>query len=163
MTRALNVDGRPDRPRRIGTRGSAALRPGKAARRTRPQRANIQGGSMRNRKVFVRGSAAALALGMAAASPAWGADPYVLGNLSTFAIYGFGSAFTNQFSPGPITVNGNVGVGSGGDMTLHGSGQTITGMIYYADAIVNGTNFNADGTNWINGQASCNSAATCNT
>ena len=102
---------------------------------------------------------ACLVIGAGLASPAF-ADPYSLGAAGQFAVLGFGSGFTNSFNPGPITVNGNVGVGTGGDMNLHGAGQTITGHVYYADPITT-SNFSADGTNFINGQPSCNSFATC--
>ncbi len=50
------------------------------------------------------------------ASPAL-ADPYSLGDAVNFAVYGFGTAFTDNLQPGALTVNGNVGVGPGGDAT----------------------------------------------
>ncbi len=90
------------------------------------------------------------------------ADPYTLGNLSTFAIYGFGSSFSSLDSPGPLYVYGNIGIGAGGKETLQGAGQYITGLIYFANAVTS-TNFSVTGTNQINGQPTCGSFAACNT
>jgi len=101
---------------------------------------------------------ACLVIGAGLASTAF-ADPYSLGSAGQFAVLGFGNGFTNQFQPGPLTVNGNVGVGAGGDMILQGAGQTISGHVYYADPIT-ASNFSATGTNNINGMP-CSSFATC--
>src|ERR1043166_9715169 len=88
--------------------------------------------------------AAALVVAVFSASSAF-ADPYSLGAIATgnFAIYGFGSGFTDQLGPGPITVNGNVGVGPGGSANLTGTGININGHLYYSDTPVNGGNFHA--------------------
>src|SRR6185312_5539546 len=87
------------------------------------------------------------------------ADPYVIGtDLSNFTIYGFGSGFTDQLQPGALTVNGNVGMGPGGDMTLGGSGVTISGQIFDSNATVSNITFSGgpnslsvNGTTYANG------------
>ncbi len=98
-----------------------------------------------------------------AATPAISrADPYTLGNLSTFTIYGFGSTFSSLDSPGPLYVYGNIGIGAGGKETLQGANQTITGRIYFANPVAT-TNLSVTGTNHINGQLTCGTFAACNT
>jgi hypothetical protein len=75
-----------------------------------------------------------------------------LGNASNFAVYGFGTGFTDQLGVGPITVNGNVGVGPGGDSSLEGNNVVITGRLYYSSTAIAGTNFSTSGGPWtING------------
>src|SRR5207248_1915932 len=63
---------------------------------------------------------------------------------ANFAVYGFGPSFTDQLQPGALTVNGNVGVGHGGDATLGGANVVISGQLIYADPITS-SNFSASG------------------
>jgi hypothetical protein len=67
-----------------------------------------------------------------------------LGNASNFAVYGFGTGFTDELQPGALTVNGNVGVGPGGDSTLGGANVAISGQLIYSDPITT-TTFAASG------------------
>ncbi len=92
------------------------------------------------------------------------ADPYTLGNLSTFAIYGYGTSFTSLDRPGPLYVDGNIGIGAGGVESMGGTGITVAGMLYFADP-VSASNFLVDGSTkaTINGQPVCSSLAACNT
>ncbi len=94
------------------------------------------------------------------ASPAL-ADPYSLGDAGNFAVYGFGTAFTDLLEPGALTVNGNVGVGPGGDATLGGNTILITGKIF--DAAASSSNITFDGSykGSINGNT-CNAGSACN-
>src|SRR5437867_3138834 len=61
---------------------------------------------------------------------------FSLGDAANFAIYGSGSTTSDQLTPGPLTVNGNVGVGGSGDLSLAG-GQNVVigGQIMYSVAI----------------------------
>ncbi len=59
-------------------------------------------------------------------------------------MYGSGTGFTDELQPGALTVNGNVGVGPGGDSLLGGSGVDVSGQLIYSDAISSG-NFTAQG------------------
>ena len=110
-------------------------------------------------KRVAKAGALSLAICAVLASPCL-ADPYSLGNLGNFAVYGFGTAFTDQLQPGALTVNGNVGIGPGGDLTLGGSGVTISGRIFdYTTAATNITfsggpnNLSINGTTYPNGVA----------
>src|SRR6266545_6808978 len=97
---------------------------------------------------FTKAGAVALVLGVGVTSPCL-ADPYLLGNLANFAVFGF--SFNPQFNVqllGPATINGNVGLGNLGALTLGGAGVNISGKIYYAGALITsgaGDNFNASG------------------
>ena len=98
-------------------------------------------------------SAAVVILGL---SPGAHASSISLGQAAKFAVYGF----HDLFSPGPLTVNGNVGVAPGGDANLGGNGVVITGQLMYSDPItvsnfapqgslkatINGSAFNNSGT-----------------
>lgn len=75
-----------------------------------------------------------------------------LGSAANFAVYGFGTSFTDELGVGPIHVNGNVGVGPGGDASLEGNTVVISGKLYYSDTATAGTNFSTSGGPWtING------------
>ena len=112
---------------------------------------------------LTKAAAVALVLGFGVARPCL-ADPYSLGSLANFAVYGFGAGTTIQLT-GPASINGNVGVGLGSDLTLGGAGLNVSGKIFFANPIVvsgAGDNFNASGGPiTINGQPACNSDATC--
>src|SRR5205814_6049075 len=80
---------------------------------------------------FALGIAAIAAFSVPAAQAS-----FSLGDAANFAIYGSGATTSDQLTPGPLTVNGNVGVGAGGDLSLAG-GQNVVigGQIMYALAI----------------------------
>jgi hypothetical protein len=69
---------------------------------------------------------------------------FSLGDGVNFAVYGFGSGFTDQLQPGAVTVNGNVGVGPGGNSILGGANVVISGQLIYSDPITS-ANFSASG------------------
>lgn len=76
-----------------------------------------------------------------------------LDGAADFAAYVYGTGSTLLISPTPVTVNGNVGVGHGGDANFHGSGLDITGQVKFADDITT-SNFTSDVTSsTIFGQA----------
>jgi len=59
----------------------------------------------------------------------------VLGAAANFAVYGYGSLTTQQLGNGPLSIDGNVGAGAGGKVSLSGAGVTIGGQILFADPV----------------------------
>jgi hypothetical protein len=104
-------------------------------------------------------SLAALLLVVLAVPSARG-DTLTLGAASNFAIYGYGSAFTDENGPGPITINGNVGIGTGGSMNMQGSTVVIGGKVFFADTNSGQFTMSAATSDSIGG-AICNTAAAC--
>lgn len=93
------------------------------------------------------------------------ASAYFLGDAADYVVFGFGTGSTVQLGQGPLTINGNVAVGQGADLTLGGSNVVVNGQIFYYDPIVSGTNtpggFSASGGPFsLNGSA-CSNTATC--
>jgi hypothetical protein len=106
-------------------------------------------------RIFIRASVAVLPLMVQVTAHA----AFSLGEGVNFAVYGFGTGFTDQLQPGALTVNGNVGVGPGGDSLLGGAGVVISGQLVYSGTIsaanfsasggpitINGSTFNLSGT-----------------
>jgi hypothetical protein len=70
---------------------------------------------------------------------------FSLGDASSFAVYGSGSTTTDQLYPGPLTVNGNVGVGLNADSKLGGVDVVIKGQILYASNTIDASKWDASG------------------
>jgi hypothetical protein len=95
--------------------------------------------------------ALALQLGMPCAATA----SFSLGDADQFAL--LGDAGTQMVGNNSDIV-GNIGVGTGGKLTLSGGPFNLTGSIYFADPIVPGTNYVTSGTNNISGSVTQNTA-----
>ena len=117
-------------------------------------------------------TAATILIAFLVALPCFG-DAFTLGtSLSQFSIYGYGTGFADELGVGPITVKGNVGVGTGGTIALQGTGVNITGNIWYGSTpskgtgytqggtVTGGSFFAANGTDSIHGMA-CTTNNTC--
>jgi hypothetical protein len=87
-----------------------------------------------------------LTLGCAAAASA---TPFSLGAASQFVILSDNSTYEVGSN---ADIVGNIGVGSGGKLTLSGGQFNLTGNIYFADPVT-GTNYATSGTNNISGGA----------
>jgi len=70
---------------------------------------------------------------------------FSLSDAANFAVYGSGSTTTDQLSPGPLTVNGNVGVGPNADSKLGGANVVVSGQIVYADSTIATGKWDASG------------------
>ena len=118
---------------------------------------------------LTKAAAVALVLGVGVVRPCL-ADDLPLNSLSNVAVYGFtfcpacSGPFQIQLQ-GPGSINGNVGLGSGAQLTLGGPDANISGKVLYEYGLItsgSGDNFNASGGPiYINGQPACDSDATC--
>jgi hypothetical protein len=106
--------------------------------------AKCSGKRIMKRNLARSGIALLLATGLVVGWPSRVEAAFSLGDGVNFAVYGFGTGFTDQLQPGALTVNGNVGVGPGGNSILGGSGVKISGQLIYSDSISSG-NFSASG------------------
>ena len=103
------------------------------------------------RNLAPSGIALLLATGLVVGWPTRVPAAFSLGDGANFAVYGFGTGFTDLLKPGALTVNGNVGVGPGGDSTLGGANVVISGKLIYSDTISAGNFTVSPGTPSING------------
>jgi len=83
------------------------------------------------------------------------AGAFSLGTASNFVLLGD----ANTFLVGNNSqITGNIGIGSGGRLTLSGGPFSLNGSIFFADPVVAGTNYKTSGTNSVSGVVQQNNA-----
>ena len=100
--------------------------------------------------------AAALIFALVLLAPSSGlAGAFSLGAASNFVLLGD----ANTFLVGNNSqITGNIGIGSGGRLTLSGGPFSLNGSIFFSDPVVSGSNYKTSGTNTISGVVQQNNA-----
>ena len=83
------------------------------------------------------------------------AGAFSLGAASNFVLLGDADTFLVGNNS---QITGNIGIGSGGRLTLSGGPFSLSGSIFFADPVVAGTNYKTSGTNNISGVVQQNNA-----
>ena len=83
------------------------------------------------------------------------AGAFSLGAASNFVLLGDANTF---LAGNNSQITGNIGIGSGGRLTLSGGPFSLSGSIFFADPVVSGTNYKTSGTNNISGVVQQNNA-----